>query len=102
MPDFLQQLDPGTAILIVVGCVLLCGVGFLLLFGLQVIGTLIGALTGFFELFAGILAGGPVAWCGCGLLLMACALCAGVVLFVATALPNCETNPVMFCRFFGL
>lgn len=101
MPDFLQQIDPGTAVLIVVGCVLLCGVLILLLFGLQVLGALLSALTGCFHVFGGILAGGPVAWCGCGLLLMACALCAGIGLFVATAIPNCQTNPVMFCRFFG-
>jgi hypothetical protein len=101
MPEFLQQIDIGTVTLIAVGCVVLCGVGFLLVFGLQIIGTLLGALSGFFEMGVGILAGGPVAWCGCGLFVMACLVCGGIALFVATAIPNCATNPVMFCRLLG-
>jgi hypothetical protein len=101
MPTFLQNIDTGTAVLLAVGCVLLCGVGFLLVFGLQIIGTLLGTLTGFIEVFIHILAGGPVAWCGCGLLVMACGLCAVVTLMIANAIPNCETNPIMFCRLLG-
>jgi hypothetical protein len=99
MPEFLQNVDIGTALLITVGCVLLCGVGFLLFFGIQIIGGLFGTIFGFLELFIDILAGGPVAWCGCLLLLSACAVCAGLALFISQL--NCETDPIMFCRFLG-
>ncbi len=100
--EFLQDIDANSALLIAVGCVVLCGVGLLLFFGLQIIGGTFGVLIGFVELFVQVLSGGPVAWCGCFLLLVSCALCSGIVIFLATMLPKCSTpEAVNFCRFFG-
>lgn len=101
MPEFLQNIDLGGLTAIVLGCGVLCVAGFLLFFGLQIIGTILGTFVGFLEIFVGVLAGGPVAWCGCALLLMACGVCGVMAVLIANAIPACETNPIMFCRFLG-
>jgi hypothetical protein len=98
MPEFLQNVDLGGLTLIVVGCGLLCVVGFLLVFGLQII---VGAIGGFIEIFFSILAGGPVAWCGCGLFLVACLIVTVIGIFIVNTMSSCDTNPIMFCRLLG-
>ena len=99
MENFLTD----NAILIVVGCALLCGVGILLFLGLQLLefaGAIIGAIIGIFELFLGVLGGGPVAWCGCLLVLLVIVSCAGIVFLLAT---SCGTeNAINLCSVFGL
>jgi hypothetical protein len=91
-----QSLDLGTLLLISVGCVLLCVVGLLLMFGLQILGTGLSTIMGIFELFNGIISGGPVAWCGCLVVLF---LCIGVIgtIFLYT---SCQANPAAmnFCQ----
>lgn len=95
MPQFLQNADPGTLILIAVGCVLLCGVGVALFFGLQILGTVLNLFTGVFHLFETVISGGPGVWCGCLVVLLLCGGCAGLVFLVTT----CQSNPnsINFC-----
>ena len=98
----LQNVDLGTILLVVVGCVLLCGVGIILFFGMQFLGTALSAVTTLAQVFTHILSGGPVSWCGCLLLLISCVACAGIAIFVASVLPQCSgANAMNFCRLLG-
>lgn len=100
--DLLQNIDAGGALLLAVGCVLLCVVLFVILSALQFIG-------GFLEIFGSILgglfdviSGGPVSWCGCLVLIAAIVVCGGGVLLIAQSLASCGTaQAVNFCQFFG-
>lgn len=96
--DFLQNIDIGTLLLLGAGLALLCVVGLVLFFGLQIIGSVFGVIFGFVQLFTGIITGGPVAWCGCLVLILACILCVGTVLLYST----CSGNPsaMNFCSLF--
>ena len=96
--DILQNLDIGSLLFISIGCVLLCVLGLVLMFGLQLIGTTVSTIVGVMELFSSIVGGGPIAWCGCAVLLM---LCFGVVV-IALLSVSCATNPssMNFCLLF--
>ncbi|MCB9454951.1 MAG: hypothetical protein H6671_03065 [Anaerolineaceae bacterium] len=96
--DILQNVDIGTLLLLGAGLAVLCVVGMILFFGLQLIGSAFGVLIGFIELFSGVVTGGPVAWCGCLVLIAACLLCVGTVLLYST----CTANPTAmnFCAIF--
>jgi hypothetical protein len=93
----LPNIDSGTLILLAVGCALLCVVGIVLFFGLQIISTAATTVLGFFNLILHLVNSGPAGWCGCLLVIFACAGCAGVALFITT----CNTNPnsINFCLF---
>ncbi|RMG80695.1 MAG: hypothetical protein D6712_17615 [Chloroflexi bacterium] len=97
--DFLQNFDLNSALGIVLLCGGLCVVGVVLMIALQFISGTLGFLLGFFELFIEILAAGPIAWCGCLLMLFACAICGLMIYSLVTV---CGTpDQVMICRFFG-
>jgi hypothetical protein len=91
----LQTTDAGTLLLIGVVLVALCLIIPLLLFGLRIVGASLFNIIG---LFMTILGGGPRIWCGCLVLLLACALCAGGLLLYST----CSANPssMNFCLLF--
>ena len=93
--QFLQTTDIGTLLLVGIVLVALCLVVPLLLFGLRVVG---GSLFNILGLAMTVLGGGPSMWCGCLVLLAACALCVGGVLLYST----CSTNPssMNFCLLF--
>jgi hypothetical protein len=91
----LQNVDIGTLLLITVGCVLLCVVGLVLMFGLQLIGTTLHTFVGLFQVFESVLSGGPVAWCGCLVLLFICAVIVGGALVIVTC--NSDPNAMNFC-----
>lgn len=87
-----------TLIFIGVGLVLLCFVGLALFVVLQFFGNILGSVAGFFGLFFDVIQGGPLAWCGCLLLVGACAICAGIIYLGSI----CGTpNAVNFCALFG-
>lgn len=98
MENFLQNIDLSTLLVLTVGGVLLCVVGVVLFFGIQIISSTLGLVINFFDLFGDILGGGPLSWCGCLLGLLICAGCAGVGLLAVT----CSSNPgsMNFCVFF--
>jgi hypothetical protein len=99
MESLLQNVDLGTLLVLVVGAVLLCVVGVILFFGVQIISSTLGLVVNFFDLFGDILGGGPISWCGCLLVLLVCAGCAGIGLLAVT----CNSNPASmnFCVFFS-
>jgi hypothetical protein len=94
--EFLQTADMGALLLISIVLVVLCVVGLLVFFGLQIIGT---TFFGLIEVVTGVISGGPAVWCGCLVLLAACGACAGGALLVAT----CSANPssMNFCLLFS-
>lgn len=100
--DLLQGLDLNTLLPVALCCIgiLLFGgvIGFVvqfLGFGVQIIGTLL-------DVVMSIISGGPIAWCGCLVMLFGCAGCGFITLLLASVLPNCGTpNQVNLCRLFG-
>lgn len=103
MDQLLQNFNANSALTIAAVCGGLCLLAVVLFFGLHIIGGTFGALFGIVELFIHVISGGPVAWCGCLLLLGACTLCSGITIYLLTSvLPSCGTpQAVNFCQFFG-
>jgi hypothetical protein len=91
-------LDLGSIILIILGIGALCLVGVVLFFGFQVIGSVLGSIVGLFQLVEGVITGGPIAWCGCLVVIFACIACVGGV----WAYTACQANPAAmnFCMLF--
>ena len=91
----LPNIDTGTLLILAVGGVLLCVVGLLVIFGLQIVGT---TLTTFLSTIALLIQGGPAIWCGCLVLLVACGVCIGGVVLMTT----CRADPTSmnFCILF--
>lgn len=92
---FPPNMDIGALLLVSIVLVFLCLVILLLFFGFQFIGSTVFNLVG---LVMTIIGGGPGMWCGCLVLLLACALCVGGVLMYST----CASNPTSmnFCLLF--
>ncbi|CAG1771568.1 hypothetical protein BAC2_01797 [uncultured bacterium] len=99
--EFLQSLDLSSAPLLICGSCVLCLVGGVLLFGLQIVGGLLGAAGDILEVFVGLVSGGPAQWCGCLGLIFGIGICAAVIFAAAAGLSACETNPTNFCTLFG-
>ena len=99
--DLLQNIDPGLLPFIAVGCALLCVVVIVIGFLLQAVSGLFEVVFGFAELVIDILQGGPIAWCGCLLLILACAGTAGGVILLLNAPESCLTHATHFCQWFG-
>lgn len=99
--ELLQNIDPSLLPYIGLGCALLCVV-------MIVIGFILQAISGFFDVLVGlaqivieILQGGPVAWCGCLLLAAGLLAFAGILLLYANAPASCAEHATNFCRWFG-
>ena len=102
MDQFLQNFNANSALTIAAICGGLCLVAVILFFGLQLISGTFGVVIGIVELFVHVFSGGPIAWCGCLLLLASCAVCSGIVIALLTILPKCGTpEAVNFCQLFG-
>jgi hypothetical protein len=100
--DLLQGLNLGDGAVFAVICALLCVVGLVGAFVLQFITGALGTVLGVFELFLEILQGGPIAWCGCLLVVLICGACSFVTLSLLTIIPQCSTpDAVNLCRFLG-
>ena len=97
----LQQIDPAHLPYIAVGCALLCVVIFVIGFILQAISGIFEVVIGLFEVLVDLLKGGPVAWCGCVLLLAALLGAAGAVALLLNAPETCAENPTRFCQWLG-
>ena len=94
-----QNVDLTTLALIVVG---LCAVGVVAFILVNIFGMFIGVFTGIFEGIANLVAGGPVAWCGCLLTVLGCAACGLLAATLLSIYSSCGTaQAVNFCRFFG-
>jgi hypothetical protein len=100
--DFLQNIDGGSVLLLTLACASICGIVVVLFFGLQIIGTALGFLTGILEFFSRIISGGPISWCGCLVVILGCGFCTVSVFSVASILQTCGTpEAVNFCSLLG-
>ncbi|MBZ0303285.1 MAG: hypothetical protein K8J31_26315 [Anaerolineae bacterium] len=89
-------------VLIALGCVCLCGVGIVLMTGIHLIGGFLDIFTSIISFFLHILSGGPVAWCGCLVVLVVCVGGVGLALVIGQALSNCGTpQAINLCSLFG-
>jgi hypothetical protein len=98
MLEFIQN-NPQVAAFIGILCGGLCVVGMVLFFGMQMI-------TGIFQagvnLFATVIGGGPVSWCGCLVVLILLIGCAGVSIWGVSVLTNCGTTQrIILCDWLG-
>ena len=99
--DLLQNIDPAHLPYIAVGCALLCIVVFVIGFLLQAVSGIFNVVLGLFELLIDLLQGGPVAWCGCVVLLLGFVAFAGGIFLLLNAPESCAAHPTRFCQWFG-
>ena len=99
--DLLQNIDPAHLPYLAVGCALLCLVALVIGFLLQALSGIFDVAVGLFGVVVDMLQGGPVAWCGCLVLLVGLAAAAGAVLLMLNAPEACAEHPTNFCRWFG-
>ncbi len=94
MPN-IAGVDINTVLILVLGCGVLCVIGLVLVFGVQLLGSTVAAFFGLIELFTGVISGGPASWCGCLLLV---AICGGLAA-AAALIAVCGSNPnaMNFC-----
>ena len=96
------QLDAGNAILLVVCCGLLCGVGVVVFLALQVVTGLLDVVLSVFEMFFGILSGDPLSCCGCIFVVAACGACTLLTLFFTQSAGACGTPQAsILCELLG-
>lgn len=99
--EVLQQINPGTAVLIGVGLCALCLVLPVIFSGLHFAAVLIDGVGHLVSLIFGVISGGPLHWCGCLVAIGGCGLIAATVWLIATGLANCATYSTNFCALFG-
>lgn len=100
--DISQLFSADNTLLLVLGCVCLCGLGFLLVTGIGIIGGFLDTIFSIFNVFFDILAGGPTSWCGCLVVIVLCAGGVGLALLMAQALSTCGTpQAINFCSILG-
>ncbi len=99
--DLLQNIDPAHLPYIAAGCALLCIVVFVIGFLLQAVSGIFNVALGLFELLIDLLQGGPVAWCGCVVLLLGFVAFAGGIFLLLNAPESCAAHPTRFCQWFG-
>jgi hypothetical protein len=98
----MQNVEPGSLLIVALGCGVLCVIGIGLLFSLQIVTSLFGSLLGIFELFGNVFSGGPIAWCGCIVVVFGCIGCALLALWIVPLLMSCDSpNAVNFCQLLG-
>ena len=99
--ELLQNIDPAHVPIIAVGCALLCVALVVIGFILQALSGLFDVIIGLIEIVAEIVQGGPVAWCGCALLVAIGLAGAGFAFLYLNAPETCAANPTRFCQWFG-
>ncbi len=101
MDQIFNELLGGNGLLIAVGCCLLCVVGGVLLVILNLLGSVIGLISGGVEVLAGIIGGLPGSGCGCLLLVGGCGAVALVGWLILGGLAGCDTTYTNFCALLG-
>ncbi len=97
----LQNIDPGLLPYIGIACALLCVVLIVIGFVLQAISGFFDVIVGFAQIALEILQGGPTAWCGCLLLVAGLLGCLGLAYLFLNAPASCAEQATNFCRWFG-
>jgi len=87
--------------IIALGCALLCVAIIVIAFVLQAVSSVFDVILGLIEVAAEIAQGGPVAWCGCALLIGVLIVGAGLTFLFLNAPESCAANPTRFCQWFG-
>lgn len=93
------QIDSSSAVALVLGCGLLCVVGFVVLLVLQVITGLLDVVLSLVELAFNALTGDPLSCCGCLVVVMLCGSCALAALLLS-GICGTPGGPGV-CRIFG-
>lgn len=102
MPEFLQNIDSSTLILIAGGCGLLCVVLVVVSTVLQIFGNVLEIVTGLFGFVFGFAGNIPGGGCGCIVILLGCGVCGGLGVGLSNFLQTCGTpEAVNFCRLLG-
>lgn len=99
--ELLQNVNGGTALLLVAGLCVLCLVLPFLFSGLSIIGSVIGIFADILGALFGVLNGGPASWCGCLVAIGGCGFLVLVIAVITSGLSSCPTNPTNFCALFG-
>ena len=99
--DLLANINPAHYPLIAAGCGLLCIVLFVVAFLLQALSGIVEVVGSLLEMAVDLAQGGPVAWCGCLLLILALAGCAGLAFLLLNAPASCAAYPTNFCQWLG-
>ena len=99
--DFLQHINPTTAILLGVGLCALCLVLPLLLSGLHVITAILSLFTHAIGALTHLVSGGPVAWCGCLVAIGVFGFVVMMVWLLSNAPASCAVHPTNFCGLLG-
>ncbi len=99
--ELLQNIDPSHLPFIAVGCALLCVSVLVIGFLLQAVSSLFDVVAGLIQVALEIAQGGPIAWCGCSLLIIGLIACAGIAFLFLNAPESCAIQPTRFCQWFG-
>ena len=99
--ELLQNIDPAHLPWIAVACALLCVALVVIGFLLQAISSIVDVIAGVIEVAVEVAQGGPVAWCGCALLIIGLIACAGFAFLYLNAPESCAEHPTRFCQWFG-
>ncbi len=99
--ELLQNIDPSHLPFIAVGCALLCVALLVIGFLLQAVSSLFDVVAGLIQVALEIAQGGPIAWCGCSLLIIGLIACAGIAFLFLNAPESCAIQPTRFCQWFG-
>ena len=99
--DLISSIDPAHYPLIALGCALLCVAVLVIGFLLQAVSGIVEVVGSLVEMAVDLAQGGPVAWCGCGLLILALIVCAGLAFLLLNAPSSCAAHPTNFCQWLG-
>lgn len=103
--DFLQNLDAGTAILIVFGLSVVCIIGVILLLGVNILGGALGIVGNLLGGITGLIGGAtasPLSCCGCLVVIGLIVVCGGGIFLIVQISGSCGTpDAVNFCTLFG-
>lgn len=94
------QIDGGNAVVLALGCGLLCVVGFVVLLVLQLVTGLLDAVFSLVQLAFDALTGDPLSCCGCVVVVMLCGGCALAALLLSGACSAPGAPGI--CRVLGL
>jgi|1185.fasta_scaffold1377775_2 hypothetical protein len=99
--DFLQHINPATAVLVAVGLCALCLILPVIFTGINIVTSIIGIFTHLLGTLTHIVSGGPVAWFGCLVAIGACGFILMMAWLLASAPASCAAHPTNFCSLLG-
>lgn len=101
--EFLSNLDPNTVVLLALACGGICVVSIVLIIAAQAFSSVMGVFIAISQFFTQILSGGPIAWCGCLVVIFLCIGLVGGGLGLASLHSTCSADPsaMNFCALLG-